>query len=30
MEARKNIPALFGTSVFNDDVMQERLPKDVY
>ncbi len=29
-ENRKSIPALFGSSVFNDDVMQERLPKDVY
>ena len=30
LETRKNIPSLFGSSVFNDDVMQERLPKDVY
>ena len=29
-QTRKSIPQLFGTSVFNDDVMQERLPKDVY
>ena len=29
-ETRKNVPELFGSSVFNDDVMQERLPKDVY
>ena len=29
-ENRKSIPELFGSSVFNDDVMQERLPKDVY
>ena len=29
-ETRKSIPELFGTSVFNDDVMQERLPKDIY
>ena len=29
-ETRKSIPELFGSSVFNDDVMQERLPKDVY
>ncbi len=27
---RKSVPELFGSSVFNDDVMQERLPKDVY
>ena len=26
----KNIPELFGCMVFNDDVMRERLPKDVY
>ena len=26
----KSVPELFGSSVFNDDVMQERLPKDVY
>ena len=24
------IPALFGSMVFNDQVMQERLPRDVY
>ena len=29
-ETRKSVPELFGSSVFNDDVMQERLPKDVY
>ena len=29
-ENRKSVPELFGSSVFNDDVMQERLPKDVY
>ena len=29
-ENRKSIPELFGSSVFNDDAMQERLPKDVY
>ena len=29
-EKRKSVPELFGSSVFNDDVMQERLPKDVY
>ena len=26
----KNIPALFGCMVFNEDVMEERLPEDVY
>ncbi len=26
----KNIPELFGCMVFNDDVMRERLPKEVY
>ncbi len=26
----KNIPALFGSMVFNDDVMRARLPKEVY
>lgn len=26
----KNIPELFGTMVFNDTAMQERLPKDIY
>ena len=25
-----NIPKIFGSRVFNDDVMRERLPKDVY
>ena len=29
-ETRKSVPQLFGSYVFNDDVMQERLPKDVY
>ena len=29
-ESRKTVPGLFGSSVFNDDVMQERLPRDVY
>ena len=29
-ESRKTVPALFGSAVFNDDVMQERLPRDVY
>ncbi len=26
----KNIPAIFGCMVFNDDVMREKLPKEVY
>ena len=26
----KNVPAKFGSMVFNDEVMRERLPKDVY
>ena len=26
----RNIPELFGSMVFNDDVMQERLPEDTY
>ncbi len=26
----KNIPELFGSMVFNDEVMRQRLPKDVY
>ena len=26
----KNVPNLFGSMVFNDAVMQARLPKDVY
>ena len=31
MEEKKiSIPHIFGSHVFNDDVMQERLPKDVY
>ena len=25
-----NVPKLFGSNVFNDDVMKERLPKPVY
>ncbi len=29
-DKRKSVPQLFGSMVFNDDVMQERLPKDVY
>ena len=26
----KKIPELFGSMVFNDDVMRQRLPKEVY
>ena len=26
----KNIPEIFGSMVFNDDAMRERLPRDVY
>jgi len=26
----KNVPSLFGSMVFNDEVMRERLPKDIY
>ncbi len=26
----KNVPGMFGSMVFNDDVMRERLPKEVY
>lgn len=26
----KNVPSIFGSMVFNDDVMRERLPKEVY
>ena len=26
----KNVPLIFGSMVFNDDVMRERLPKEVY
>ena len=29
-EKRESVPELFGSHVFNDNVMQERLPKDVY
>ncbi len=29
-EKRKSVPKLFASMVFNDDVMMERLPKDVY
>ena len=30
MSRAKNVPDLFGSMVFNETVMQERLPKDVY
>ena len=30
MSRAKNVPELFGSMVFNETVMQERLPKDVY
>ena len=30
MNTEKNVPELFGSMVFNEAVMQERLPKDVY
>ena len=30
MNTAKNVPELFGSMVFNETVMQERLPKDVY
>ncbi|MDO5141623.1 MAG: glutamine synthetase III [Eubacteriales bacterium] len=30
MNAAKNVPELFGSMVFNETVMQERLPKDIY
>ena len=26
----KHVPEIFGSMVFNDDVMRERLPKEVY
>ena len=29
-EKKRSVPELFGSHVFNDDVMQERLPRDVY
>ena len=28
MNTAKNVPELFGSMVFNETVMQERLPKD--
>lgn len=28
--SKVNVPAIFGSQVFNDDVMREKLPKDVY
>ncbi len=30
MNERKNVPELFGSMVFNETVMKERLPKDIY
>ncbi len=30
MSERKNVPELFGSMVFNETVMKQRLPKDVY
>ncbi len=30
MNTAKNVPELFGSMVFNETVMKERLPKDVY
>ncbi len=30
MSERKNVPELFGSMVFNETVMRERLPKDIY
>ena len=30
MNTAKNVPELFGSMVFNETVMRERLPKDVY
>ena len=30
MESNVKIPEIFGEMVFNDKVMRERLPKDVY
>ena len=30
MSTAKNVPELFGSMVFNENVMKERLPKDVY
>ena len=26
----KELPAIFGSQVFNDRVMKQRLPKDIY
>ena len=26
----KNVPSIFGSLVFNDNVMRDRLPKDIY
>ena len=30
MEKTVNVPELFGSLVFNEDVMKERLPEEVY
>ncbi len=30
MEGKTNISKIFGENVFNDKVMQERLPKKIY
>ena len=30
IDAERSVPNLFGSAVFNDDVMQSRLPKDIY
>ena len=30
MNTARNVPELFGSMVFNETVMKERLPKDVY
>ena len=30
MEGKTNISEIFGENVFNDTVMQERLPKKIY
>ena len=30
MEKKETIPEMYGSLVFNDRVMRERLPKDIY
>ena len=30
METKERIPEIFSSQVFSEDVMRERLPKDVY